>query len=427
MAGKIKIILNRLITLLDKLDDNKYYSSIKETIVGVDFPLSIVGSIFYIAANPPKGTNLWLTKLWMSSALQVYDYIMVPYCLTLGMVALVNSFIFPFKLSKSFGMDPVLPSIASCLSFLCLCFTGGVSIQWTLKGIADVTGSNGVFLSFIISLAVVSIIRFLENKKVYFNMLKTSTHEVNTGFKNILPVFIIITISWVLGRFINIYTGKPLQLWTAATANSLAGIISVNSKEILSPLMASIMHFIGLDGELIHHQINNVFINQGGIVLLLPLSFLYLISYSRQLKQIGKAAIIPLLFNVPYPFVYGAALILNPLYLIPFILSPVICSAISFLIVSTGLVSPIMEASATMPFILSGFFSTSGNSWGVLLQVLNFTISAAIYYPFFKYHEKRLLYRYGNIDEIILSSEPFYKRLSILFVESLKRERSLFR
>lgn len=103
---------------------------------------------------------------------------------------------------------------------------------------------------------------------------------------------------------------------------------------------------------------------------------------SHSYCKICMLALLPALFNVNEPLLFGIPLIFNPTYLIPFVLTPVIQTAFAYLLTMTGwLPHTSVSVPWTTPMIISGFLAT-GSLKGVAMQLLNFAVGTAIYIPF---------------------------------------------
>jgi len=388
---------------LEKFENNLYISSFKEAIISVGFPLMLAGSVFYIAVNPPRGTDSEFFKVWMSSAFEFRNELMIPYYFTCGMVSLVMAFTLSYKVSQKLKLNPLLSGIISVLSYLGLCFPGDTTGFFTIMDMSKITGPNGLFMALLVSIACVKILAFLERQKLCFNAPFGLSASLSIAFKNMFPIMAVIPLMWVLGWILRIILGHSLQLGLSSLAISIISSTSGLAKDMLSSAMTSLLYFIGMDGQAIKQPVYTVLMNQGGVGTLLPLIILFMLSYSRHLKHIGQLVIIPGLFNIPYPVIFAVPLILNPIYLIPFILCPLINTLLNYLIVASGMLTITVEATQTMPVILSGYFSTAGQVLGVVLQLFNFVLSAFIYYPFFRYHECRMMQLYEREKRRTLS------------------------
>ncbi len=126
----------------------------------------------------------------------------------------------------------------------------------------------------------------------------------------------------------------------------------------------------------------------------LALVVLFMFSKSAYLKDLGKLAILPGLFNINEPVVFGAPIVMNPILGIPFIIGPLVTGTLSYVMTVTGVV-PMMMARLpfTMPGPLGALISTNWSVPAMILSCVNFLIDLAIYYPFFKVFEKQQLAR----------------------------------
>jgi len=136
----------------------------------------------------------------------------------------------------------------------------------------------------------------------------------------------------------------------------------------------------------------HVFTHLGGSGTTWPLTIMFLLSASAQLRTIGRAELIPAIFNINEPLIFGAPIVLNPILIIPFILAPAAVVTINYFAFAVNLVpKPLIQLPFTVPVFISGFLSSGGHWQGALLQLVNLIVTAIIYYPFFKMYEAQLL------------------------------------
>ncbi len=130
------------------------------------------------------------------------------------------------------------------------------------------------------------------------------------------------------------------------------------------------------------------FIWMGGAGATLPATIL-LFTLGERWKKLGKMAIIPALFNINEPFLFGMPVVANPLLAIPCILAPLACGVIAWFAVSGGLVSPpFIEVPWVLPCFLGAPLSTQ--DWrSIILVAVNFCVSGAIWYPFMRVYTNR--------------------------------------
>ena len=130
------------------------------------------------------------------------------------------------------------------------------------------------------------------------------------------------------------------------------------------------------------------FIGGQGATLALCL-FMTFLAKSKRVKTVGRAALIPSIFNINEPIVYGAPVAFNPTLMIPFWLAGLANCIIVWIAFSSGLCTvPVEPFRMTMPSLLYAPLALKSIS-GLILHLVCFTATAVIYYPFFKVYDKQ--------------------------------------
>lgn len=123
----------------------------------------------------------------------------------------------------------------------------------------------------------------------------------------------------------------------------------------------------------------------GGEGATLPLAFYMLFAKSKKNRTLGRATIVPSLFNINEPLVFST-IVANPFMFIPMVLQSIILPANAYLWMSMGWAGLHVENFDMnfLPNAISAFFM-SGGTWGnVLLVCVNLVIAAVLWLPFFK-------------------------------------------
>jgi cellobiose PTS system EIIC component len=209
-------------------------------------------------------------------------------------------------------------------------------------------------------------------------VLQTPLQGLSDSFGGAIAIALLISLFWWCGihgaTIIGGIMGPILQ------SNGLANQEVFNSG---AKLVA------GQNAAVVTNQFVDQFITFGGSGLTLGLvcTMLYF-SKSRQYKELGKLSIIPGLFNINEPIIFGFPVVFNPIMAIPFILAPVISVIMVYTSIATGIVEPFRAISVpwTTPFIISGFLI--GGVKAAILQIAVFSMTVAVYFPFFKYQDK---------------------------------------
>lgn len=134
------------------------------------------------------------------------------------------------------------------------------------------------------------------------------------------------------------------------------------------------------------------FIVIGGSGSTMGLVLLYLRSRSAHLRSIGKLSIVPSMFNINEPVIFGSPVVMNPILFIPFLLAPLVNAVIAWTATKTNLINHVVSlAPWTTPAPIGAAWST-GWDWRVIVLIaVLVAIATLIYYPFFKMYERQLL------------------------------------
>ncbi len=102
------------------------------------------------------------------------------------------------------------------------------------------------------------------------------------------------------------------------------------------------------------------------------------------MKTLGRMSIVPAIFGINEPLLFGIPIMLNPLLFIPYVISPIICTSISYCSIALGITPRLTGTMVnwTMPQIVSGFLAQGVPT--AILQVVLILITTAIWFPFFK-------------------------------------------
>ncbi|WP_019244040.1 MULTISPECIES: PTS sugar transporter subunit IIC [Bacillus] len=110
---------------------------------------------------------------------------------------------------------------------------------------------------------------------------------------------------------------------------------------------------------------------------------------SKKRKQMVALGLPPGVFQINEPVLFGLPIVLNPIWLIPFICTPIILTIISYLSIQVGMVHPVVvDIPWVTPAIMGGWLATGGHLSGAILAAINLAISIAIYFPFVLIQER---------------------------------------
>ena len=272
-------------------------------------------------------------------------------------------------------------------------------------------GASGVFGALILSYLSIKIyIWFLENK-ICIKLPKEVPDIIADSFLSIIPTLLIILFWWIISYVLQINILNIIELIFSPLMKLGDSFLAA----LLIPLFNRILWFVGIHGASVINSIispittimntaNLQAFNQGEVlpyfvsgnfysnyvwIGLFPLTLALITTKSKKLKTIGIASIIPGLFNIDEPLLFGVPIILNPILIIPHILTGIIPGVLSYFAMKIGLIPiPVLNLPWTIPAPIKAFLATN-NDWRALLWVLLlWVIMYFIYLPFLKKMEK---------------------------------------
>ncbi len=183
---------------------------------------------------------------------------------------------------------------------------------------------------------------------------------------------------------------------------ALFWFIGIHGPSIVEPAVAAI-YYINIEANLQMYQNGEQAVNiltpgvqqfvatlgGTGATLVVTLMFAFL-AKSKQLRAVGKASSIPVLFGVNEPVLFGAPLVLNPVFFVPFILTPIVnVWLFKFFVDVLGMNSFMYVLPWTTPGPLGIIMGTGFAGFAFLLAILLLVVDFLIYYPFFKVYDKQ--------------------------------------
>lgn len=424
MNGFLGFIEQKLMPVANKVGMQRHMVAIRKGIIAT-LPLTIVGSFFTILLNFPIES----VAAFIEPYREVLD---IPFRYTVGLLALYATFGIASSLAKSYKLDSLTAGILATMSFL-ITAAPPIRVLESVEGVIDAgrfinvanLGSGSLFGAIVTAILSVEIYRFFIVKNITIKMPDGVPPEVTNSFMALIPGGAILVLFWVIrhiiGFDINGFLSNLLMpLKDVLAGNSLFGglltvflicffwVLGIHGPAIMGPVIrpfwdisiAENMEVFQSSGNA--HELPNIFTEQflqwfvwiGGAGTTLALVVLFLFSKSNYLKQLGRLSILPGIFNINEPVIFGAPIVMNPILGIPFLVAPLIITTISYFATTTGIV-PMMAARLgfAIPAPIAAWMSTNWSVAAGILVVVNFLITLAIYYPFFKVFEKQQLER----------------------------------
>lgn len=415
-----------LMPLADKLGKNKVLVAIRDGFL-VTTPLIIVGSIFLLIANFPitgweemvakvlgEGWKSWFTNV--STA--IFSLTAIFSCMGTG-----------YAYARELKTDKIQGAAVALVSFFIVMPTKipyvGVDGEATMNALGfEYIGSNGLFLSLVIALVSVWVFSWVYKKGWTIKMPAGVPPAVSDSFAALIPTAFVMTLFFfvrIAFEFTPYETAHNFIYQVLQTP--LKGFGNTLGAQVVYSVACSGFWFFGINGPAVANTVfspilkvltienlealqaglplPNIFTGPftdflttfggGGSTLSLVIVML-LFCKSKRITQLGKLSIVPGIFGINEPIIFGLPIVLNPILIIPFIGVPLINLILSTIITKMGIIPYTTGVSLpwTTPIIASGYLSTGSlvtSVWQVILLVLG----CVIYLPFIKILDKQYL------------------------------------
>ncbi|MGN1272878.1 MAG: PTS sugar transporter subunit IIC [Lactobacillus sp.] len=430
-SGGLNAFVNKhIMPVAAKIGSFKPLIAIRDGIA-MAMPLIIVGSLFMIINSfPAAGWSNWLTKTAVNgvSISQILAKITNG---SFGIMGLIAAFGIAWSYANQHKTDGVSAGIISASVFFILTPSIMSGDKVPVEGFPyTYLGSRGLFVAIIFGLISGWIFQWFINHNIQIKMPATVPPAVSKSFSALIPGAVIIAIAGcVYWLFTWAGWGNIHDVVMNILAKPLGALGDTLGGTIVSIILLSLFWFVGIHGgnvvntamqpiwlmqtdanrvlsqaghlDLAHggHIVTQPFIDNfvymggGGATIGLVLCIGYLVwrkRASKQNKVLAPLTIVPGLFNINEPTMFGLPVVMNLLLIIPFMIAPIVNAITTYLAMNFGLV-PLCNGTVipwTMPPIISGFLAT-GSIAGSVLQIINIILDILIYLPFIAALNKR--------------------------------------
>ena len=390
MFEKFADLLNaKLSGPMTKLASERHLLAVRDGIIAT-LPLIIVGSFFLIIANPPLPASWGISEFLTANAANI----VLPYRMTMFIMTLYAVFGIGHSLAESYGLDGLSGSILAETAYLLTIApvnitAKGAELQGWALPMAKL-GSAGMFVGIITAIIAVEIYHFMDAKNLKIKMPDAVPPAVAKSFENLTPAAVVIL---VIGGVILIVFLTTF-FWCfgihgASIVGSLARPVWLILLEANTTAMSNGQALPNIAPEPFYQW----FIWIGGAGCTIGLAILMAFkSRSSYAKSLGKTALLPCIFNINEPIIFGTPIVLNPTLMIPFIISPILNAVIAYGATAAGLVNRVsVNAPWTLPGPIGAYLATGADWRAIILSILLIALSIVIYYPFFKMWDNELL------------------------------------
>ncbi|HEU3453543.1 lactose-specific PTS transporter subunit EIIC [Streptococcus pneumoniae] len=417
--------MNKLIAFIekgkpffDKLSRNIYLRAIRDGFIA-GMPVILFSSIFILIAFVP---NSWGFK-WSD---EVVAFLMKPYSYSMGILALLVAGTTAKSLTDSVNRSMEKTNQINYMSTLLAAIVGLLMLAADPieNGLATgFLGTKGLPSAFLAAFVTVAIYKVCVKNNVTIRMPDEVPPNISQVFKDVIPFTLSVVSLYALDLLARHFVGSSVAesigkffapLFSAADgylgitiifgAFAFFWFVGIHGPSIVEPAIAAITYANaevnlnllqqGMHADKILTSGTQMFIvtmGGTGATLVVPFMFMWL-TKSKRNRAIGRASVVPTFFGVNEPILFGAPLVLNPIFFIPFIFAPIANVWIfKFFIETLGMNSFTANLPWTTPAPLGLVLGTNFQVLSFILAALLIVVDVVIYYPFLKVYDEQIL------------------------------------
>lgn len=426
-----------LMPLASKMATNKHLTALKDGFV-YSIPFLIVGSFVLLLVNLPftdPASPIYME--WYVNLMAAHKANWVqPFYVSMGVMSLFVAFGIGYSLSNQYRLSGITGGFLSLFTFMMT----SAKLDWIpmaqdphVTSVFHVSGgwmpvmdarfldAKGLFTAIIGSFIAIEIYRFMSGRSLVIKLPESVPPAIARSFELLTPIIAVILIL----QPVNIMVQKTGQMIPDLIMKLFAPVVTASDTlpaVLLVILVVHVLWFAGLHGVNVVVAIinpiilSNLAMNQAALQAGEELpkifaggfldAFVYLggagatlglaIAMSRSkldhLSSIGKLSIIPGIFNINEPIIFGAPIVMNPILFIPFLGVPIINTIITWAVVKGGFVPKVVSfVPWTTPGPIAALLSTNLSITAFLLSGSLVLLSVLIYTPFVRVYERSLI------------------------------------
>ena len=403
----------------EKISRNKYLRAIRDGFIA-GMPVILFSSIFILIAYVPNAWGFHWSK-------EIENFLMTPYSYSMGILAFFVGGTTAKALTDSINRDLPATNQINFLSTMLASMVGFLlmAAEPAKEGgfLTAFMGTKGLLTAFIAAFVTVNVYKVCVKNNVTIRMPDEVPPNISQVFKDLIPFTVSVVLLYGLELIVKGSLGVTVAesigtllapLFSAADgylgitlifgAYAFFWFVGIHGPSIVEPAIAAIT-YANIDANLALSQAGQhadkvitsgtqmfiVTMGGTGATLIVPFLFMWLCKSERN-RAIGRASVVPTFFGVNEPILFGAPIVLNPIFFIPFIFAPIANVWIfKFFVDTLGMNS----FTANLPWVTPG---PLGIVLGTNFQVLSFILAAllvvvdvVIYYPFVKVYDEQIL------------------------------------
>ncbi|MGM8139218.1 lactose-specific PTS transporter subunit EIIC [Enterococcus italicus] len=416
---KLVELIEKWKPFFEKISRNIYLRAIRDGFIA-GMPVILFSSIFILIAYVPNAWGFHWSK-------DIETFLMTPYSYSMGILAFFVGGTTAKALTDSMNRDLPATNQINFLSTMLASMVGFLlmAAEPAKEGgfLTAFMGTKGLLTAFIAAFVTVNVYKVCVKNNVTIRMPEEVPPNISQVFKDLIPFTVSVVLLYGLELIVKGTLGVTVAESIGAlvaplfsSADGYLGItlifgayaffwfVGIHGPSIVEPAIAAItyanidtnLHLIqaGQHADKVITSGTQMFIvtmGGTGATLIVPFLFMWICKSERN-RAIGRASVVPTFFGVNEPILFGAPIVLNPIFFVPFIFAPIVNVWIFKFFVDTLNMN---SFSTNLPWVTPG---PLGIVLGTNFQVLSFilagllvVVDTIIYYPFVKVYDEQIL------------------------------------
>ena len=405
MKSATAFLTKYVVPPLTTLSENTYLSAIRAGMVAI-VPLTIIGGLFLVVSFFPAPG-------WDRLVEPYRQLLQLPVTATFGLLAVFVCFAIGHDLGRRLQQEASVSAAMATLVFLLIQLRPDGQ-QLSMEGL----GSAGLFTAILVAVVVVRVQKYFTDRRWVIALPRHVPAIVYETFLSLSPLVFLVTAFWIVRFVLGVDINQLLQAAFTPLVfalNTLPGILAyaclvtllwsvgINGDNTLDAIVAPIfLQFLAANVDALSQGqplpyvtasgFFSTFVNVGGTGATLGLALVMLRSKEPGYRKISRLSLPTQVFGINEPIFFGFPIVLNPIFMIPYVLTALILTTATYVLMDWGLVQrPFVAVPWTTPPIV-GHYLVSGGDWrAALWGACSIGIAMAIYFPFARTAERQRL------------------------------------
>jgi PTS system cellobiose-specific IIC component len=337
----------------------------------------------------------------------------IPVSATFGLLAVFVCFAIGYDLGKRLKQEAIVSASMATLVFLML------QLEVTGQALSmKELGSAGLFTAILIALGSVYVQKFFTDRNLVIKLPPNVPPIVYESFLSLVPMTVLVVVFWLL-RFV---LGIDLNHLVQAAFSPLVFALNTLPGILTFAFLVTLLWSVGINGDntldaivgpiFLQYLAANVeataqgqplpyvtalgfftsFVNVGGTGATIALALIMCTSKEPGFRKVSRLSLPTQIFQINEPIFFGFPIVLNPIFMVPYVLNALILTAGSFLLMDANVIQkPFVNVPWTTPPIIGHYLVTGGDWKAALWGAVSIGIAMAVYYPFAKAAERQRL------------------------------------